>query len=95
MAATAIVRSRIDPTLKDDATRVLADMGLTVNDAIRIFLTQVVSEKALPFPVKMPNAETQAALDELNSGKGRRFNSVAELMKDLDDHGLPRIHGLS
>lgn len=84
MTATAVVRSKIEPTLKEEATRVLADMGLTVSDAIRIFLTQVVSEKALPFPVKTPNAETQAALDEVRAGKGQRFNTVHELLESLD-----------
>lgn len=85
MAATAIVRSRIEPTLKDDATRVLGDMGLTVSDAIRIFLTQVVSEKALPFPVKMPNAKTKAALDEMDAGEGRQFETVRDAMRYLND----------
>ncbi len=48
MAANAIVRARIDETLKNEAADVLAGMGLTVSDLIRITLTKVAREKALP-----------------------------------------------
>lgn len=48
-------------------------------------LGEAIAEKALPFPVKTPNAETQAALDEVRAGKGRRFNTVHELLESL--HG--------
>lgn len=49
MAANALVRARIDETLKDQAADVLAEMGLTISDLIRITLTKVAREKALPF----------------------------------------------
>lgn len=52
--ANEIVRVRINEQLKKDATAVLETMGLTMSDAIRIFLKRVVDEKALPFALKMP-----------------------------------------
>ena len=70
---TAEVRTRISPQLKTQATAVLADCGLNVSDAVRLFLRQVVTQRGLPFSVKVPNATTRTALKEgrqlLNSGK--------------------------
>jgi DNA-damage-inducible protein J len=67
MAATAFVRARIDETLKNEAASVLADMGLTVSDVVRIVLTRIAKEKALPFALEVPNAETRAAMEEARS----------------------------
>jgi DNA-damage-inducible protein J len=49
MAANALVQIRIDATVKDRATAVLENMGLTVSDAVRILLTRVANEGTLPF----------------------------------------------
>ena len=51
MAATALVQTRIDPVLKERAAAVLDNMGLTVSDAVRILLTRIATEGALPFPL--------------------------------------------
>ncbi len=51
MAATALVQTRIDPALKERATAVLDNMGLTVSDAVRILLTRIANDAALPFPL--------------------------------------------
>ena len=51
MAATALVQTRIDPALKERAAAVLDNMGLTVSDAVRILLTRIANDGALPFPV--------------------------------------------
>ena len=61
---TAEVRARISPQLKTQATAVLADCGLNISDAVRLFLRQVVTQRGLPFSVKVPNATTRAALEE-------------------------------
>ncbi|WP_338861874.1 type II toxin-antitoxin system RelB/DinJ family antitoxin (plasmid) [Mycetohabitans rhizoxinica] len=62
MAATTMVHIRIDEALKAQAAQTLASMGLTVSDAIRVFLTRVVADKALPFATEAPNAASCAAL---------------------------------
>ncbi|MDP0902279.1 type II toxin-antitoxin system RelB/DinJ family antitoxin, partial [Klebsiella pneumoniae] len=54
MAANEFVRARIDDTLKNEAAVVLAGMGFTVSDLVRITLTKVASEKALPFDMRVP-----------------------------------------
>jgi DNA-damage-inducible protein J len=84
MAADAIVRARIDGRVKEQAATVLAEMGLSVSDAIRMLLVRVAAEKALPFEAKVPNAETVAAMQELERGEGKRFATVADLMADLN-----------
>ena len=84
MAANALVQARIDGAVKDEAAVVLAAIGLTVSDAVRLMLTRVAREKALPFEPLTPNATTIAAMKEAREGKGKRFATVADLMADLD-----------
>jgi len=69
--------------VKADASAVLEAMGLSLSDAIRLFLVRVAKDKALPFEVKVPNAETRAAIAELQTGKGERFARVSALLADL------------
>lgn len=68
MSANAVVRARIDEHVKEEASAVLAAMGLTVSDAFRIMLTRVAREKALPFDPLIPNAETIEAMKEARRG---------------------------
>jgi len=84
MASDTVVRARIDGQVKEKAAKVLADMGLSVSDAIRLLLVRVAAEKALPFEIKVPNAETRAAMVELEQETRESFDSVAELMADLN-----------
>jgi DNA-damage-inducible protein J len=85
MPAVDVVRARIDTVLKKEATAVLSAMGLSVSDAIRLMLVRVVSDKALPFDVRIPNAETQAAMRDIQEGNVKRFDSVDALMADLNE----------
>jgi DNA-damage-inducible protein J len=54
-----VIRSRIDSSIKLEAQTLLERFGLTMSEAIRLFLHQVVIEKGLPFQVKLPKAEAQ------------------------------------
>jgi DNA-damage-inducible protein J len=87
MPATAMVHVRLDERMKAQATETLAAMGLSVSDAVRVFLTRVVAEKQLPFALKAPNAETRAAMaeaDEIAREHRARFSSAEELFDDLE-----------
>jgi DNA-damage-inducible protein J len=84
MITDSVVRARIDGHTKEVASLVLAEMGLSISDAIRILLVRVAAEKALPFDIRVPNAETRAAMDELETGRGAKFETVADLMADLN-----------
>jgi DNA-damage-inducible protein J len=85
MATDAVVRARIDGLVKEEATLVLDKMGLSVSDAIRMLMIRIAREKALPFDVRVPNEETLAAMRELETGGGKRLNTVADLMTDLNE----------
>ena len=81
----AEIRSRIEPDLKENATRILASCGLNVSDAIRLFLYQVVAQNGLPFAVKAPNPITRAAMQEADFDKLPQFTTVQELFDDLEE----------
>ncbi len=83
MAANAVVRARIDGDIKEEATAVLAAMGLTVSDAFRIMLIRVAKEKALPFEPLIPNAETIKAMKAARRGKLTTVKNVNKLLKSL------------
>ncbi len=58
-------------------------MGLTVSDAVRLLLTKVAQEKALPFAPLIPNAVTIEAMKEARRGNLKRSGNVQELLDDL------------
>jgi len=79
-AKTQMIHARIDPKLKRSAERVFSQIGITTTEAIRLFLKQVELHKGLPFPVKVPNSETVAAMREANDPATlMRFGSFREL----------------
>ncbi len=80
----AVVRARVDEAVKEEATAVLAGMGLTVSDAMRLMLVRIARDKAFPFDLNTPNAETRAAMQEARDMAQARFASADALMADLD-----------
>ena len=90
MTQNSVVRARIDTVTKERAAEALADMGLSVSDAIRLLLIRVADERRLPFEVKVPNKKTRAAMDELEAGGGKEFATVDALMADLSADDCPR-----
>jgi DNA-damage-inducible protein J len=84
MAANALVQTRIDQSVKEEAATVLAAMGLTVSDAVRMLLTKVAHDHALPFDPLIPNRKTIKAMKEARAGKLKAFRSTADLMADLN-----------
>ena len=82
MSKTAMIRARMEPDLKIEAEQVLAQVGLTPTEAIRLFYRQVSLLGGLPFEVRIPNADTKAAIIEARSGKGlKSYKSAADLMR--------------
>ena len=87
MATTAMVHVRVDETLKARAADTLAAMGLSLSDAVRVFLTRVVAEQGLPFELKAPNAATRAALAEAEAiirARAARFSDAEALFDAID-----------
>ena len=87
MATSSMVHVRVDENIKIQATETLAAMGLSVSDAVRVFLTRVVAEKQIPFALKVPNQETRSAMGEADNivrAHRARFSTAAELFDDLE-----------
>jgi DNA-damage-inducible protein J len=78
---TAAIHSRIDPDTKQKAERILHRLGMSPTEAIRMFYTQITLRNGLPFPVEIPNQETEQALKDSRSGRDlERFDSVDDLI---------------
>jgi DNA-damage-inducible protein J len=87
MAATTMVHIRLDENIKAEATKTLAAMGLSVSDAVRVFLMRVAADKQLPFALKVPNTETRAAMseaDHITRTRRARFAKAVDLFNDLE-----------
>lgn len=61
---SSMLHVRIDTDTKTLATEALAAMGLSVSEAVRLFLRRVVIDQGLPLEMRVPNAETRAAMEE-------------------------------
>jgi len=85
--ATAMVHVRVNESIKAQATQALAAMGLTVSDAVRVFLTRIAAEQTLPFALKTPNAASRAAIaeaEEIIQNHRARFADADALLVDLE-----------
>lgn len=82
---TVNVTLRMDKELKAQAEALFEDMGLSLNAACRIFLTQAVKEQRIPFEItrRVPDRATRKAIDETET-EGTVLSSVDALMEELD-----------
>ena len=92
MAKTATINMRVSPEVKSDAELVFASLGMTLTEAINIFLHKSVMEGGLPFDVRQPryNSETEAAMREardIMNGKieADSYDSAAAMFAALDE----------
>ena len=86
MAQTSMLHIRVDHQTKAEAAKALEAMGLSVSDAVRLFLKRVVMEQAFPLELKVPNAETRAAIEESRAtmkAHQARFQTADDLFDDL------------
>jgi DNA-damage-inducible protein J len=79
MPSDTVVRARIDATTKAEAAEALAEMGLSISDYIRMALVRVARDRAVPFPVKVPNALTVETMRKGERGEDMHY------AKDADD----------
>lgn len=92
MMATSMLHVRLDDDLKAKATEALASMGLSASDAVRMLFHRIVAEQAFPLELKVPNAETQASMEEarqmmedVRAGRALpRFRSAEEMIASLE-----------
>ena len=81
---STVVRARIDEKVKDEASAVLASIGMTVSDAFRLMLVRIATEKRLPFDPLIPNAETVEAMEAARRGDVVELGGPEDLMADLN-----------
>ena len=91
MPKTANISLRIEPAVKAQAEDVFSDLGISITDAINVFLHASIMEGGFPFQPKRPryNDETLAAMQEardIMSGKkeAKRYASLSDLVAELD-----------
>ena len=89
---SVVIQTRIDTTVKNEAEAILKRMGMSLSDGIRIFIHQVITERALPFKPSVgdePNEQLKKDLlqaeADLKAGKLPSFSSVDDLMTYLDE----------
>ena len=82
--ATAMIHVRVDQNLKTKAVKTLDAMGISLSDVVRLLPTRIAVEQALPFEIRIPNAVTRPAMEEVRRGKLPSASSVAELMGQLN-----------
>ena len=91
-----MVHVRLDLDVKAQATEALSAMGLSVSDAVRVFLTRVAADKQIPFDLKVPNAQTQAAMlasRKVMAVRQKRFASAEAMFDDLEKNGAKKPSG--
>ncbi len=76
-----VVRARVEPELKHSAEQVLNSIGMSMTEAIRLFLTQVSLRQEFPIELKIPNATTLKAMVEAPTDK--TYKSVDELLNEI------------
>ncbi|GAB6057968.1 type II toxin-antitoxin system RelB/DinJ family antitoxin [Desulfonatronum parangueonense] len=87
MSQTSMIHVRVDTEIKDQATQALESMGLTMSDAVRILLKRIVTDQAFPLELKVPNAQTRAAMEEareIMAARSLRFSSSEALIDDIE-----------
>ncbi len=92
MAKTANINIRIEPEFKANVEALYSNFGITVTDAINMFLHQSMMVGGLPFDLKQPkyNMLTENAMKEaieIKNGniQSKSYNSLNEVLGDLDE----------
>ncbi|WP_240782172.1 type II toxin-antitoxin system RelB/DinJ family antitoxin [Qipengyuania sediminis] len=87
MAQTAMLHVRLDDEIKAKGNAALAAMGLSAADAVRLLYHRIVAEQAFPLELKVPNADTRAAMaeaDAILADRSARFADGKAMIADLD-----------
>lgn len=89
-AHTSMLHVRVDDETKEQAAAALGAVGLSVSEAVRLFLRRVVADQGFPLELETPNAETRSAMaeaEEIAKDHRARFATAAELFADLEKAG--------
>lgn len=81
--STAVIKTQIDAEVKGAAEQILAEAGLTVSEAMRMFFNKIVAEQHVSLDLFHPNAETVEAMEAARKGELLHAESLDQLMADL------------
>ncbi len=88
MAKTDTLHIRVKPDVKARAEETLNYLGLSITEAVNVFLNQVILNDGIPFKIEKPryNKETLQAIEDVKNGKNlsKAFDTVEEMFKELD-----------
>ena len=83
--SNGIIHTRIDSQTKAQAQSILNKLGMTLSEAISLYLRQIVFQKGIPFEVKIPNELTMKTIEKSQRGEElHEASSVEEMFKELD-----------
>ena len=80
-----VIRSRVDPHIKAEAIKLFDHMGLTLSEAIRLFVYQSVAEKRIPFLINIPNAKTRTTIEKARRGEELENTSIEQISAEWDE----------
>jgi len=80
MPKNASLNIRTTPEIKKEAEVILNDLGLNISSAVNLFLKQVINYKGIPFDLRLPNQETQQAMDDVNNRRNLESADTVEEM---------------
>jgi len=84
MANGVSIQARIDPQIKEEARGVLDELGMSMSEAIVVYLKQIIMCRAIPFELKLPNKLTIKTLERSERGEDvHEFSNVDDLLKEL------------
>lgn len=69
MTKSAMIRARVDPSLKEEAETIFEALGLSATQAITLFYQQVRWYRGLPFEVRVPNQVTLRTFQDTDAGE--------------------------
>jgi DNA-damage-inducible protein J len=81
---TTQITARIDAASKERARKILNCLGLSMSEAIELYMKQIILHRGIPFEIKLPNKTTLQAIEELEAGGGEKFSTVKDLFEDLE-----------
>jgi len=96
MSKTSNIFARVKPEIKEQAEKVLDQLGIPMSNAIGLFLRQVVLQRGIPFEIKLPqgeplslgnlseeqlNAEIERGLADMSAGRVSSADSVADRLR--------------
>jgi len=86
MAKTATIHTRIEPEIKSQVDSILSELGISTTEAINLFFRQVIRYRGIPLDLRIPNAETVAAIHEAEQGIDlHKCDNLDQLFKELKE----------